>query len=106
MNSTPVVVGSGEDEELRKAAIASLKRKRRFGEAVVAYVVINGILWGVWALTDRTTDGNIPWPAWVSGIWGFFLVLDAWKTFTTWPRSLRRPITDADIDREVRRLRS
>ncbi len=71
---------------------------------MVAYVAINGILWLVWALTDRSTDGSIPWPAWVSVIWGFFLAIDAWKTYGPWPRSLRRPITEDDIQREKKRL--
>ena len=92
------------DEELRKAAIASLKRKRRFGQNLLAYLTVNGILWIIWALTDRSADGFIPWPAWISAIWGFFLLLDAWRAFARWPRSLFSPITDAEIEREVERL--
>jgi hypothetical protein len=92
------------DEELRKEAIASLKRKRKFGQNLLAYLTVNGVLWIIWALTDRSTDGSIPWPAWVSAIWGFFLLLDAWRTFARWPRSLFSPITDVEIEREVERL--
>jgi hypothetical protein len=92
------------DDELRKEAIASLKRKRRFANDAMTYVAVNGVLWVIWALTDRTTDGAIPWPAWVSAIWGFFLALDAWKAYSPWPRSTHRPITDAEIDREIERL--
>ena len=92
------------DDELRKEALASLKRKRKFGQNLLAYVTVNGVLWIIWALTDRSTDGSIPWPAWVSAIWGFFLLLDAWRAFARWPRSLFSPITDAEIDREVERL--
>ena len=51
------------DEEFRKEAIASLKRKRKFGQNLVAYLTVNGILWIIWALMDRSTDGSIPWPA-------------------------------------------
>jgi 2TM domain len=97
---------AASNDELRTAAIASLKRKRRFAEGVVAYVAVNGVLWLVWALTDRSTDGSIPWPAWVSVIWGFFLAIDAWKTYGPWPRSLRRPITEDEIEREKKRLSS
>lgn len=92
------------DEELRKEAIASLKRKRKFGQNLLAYLTVNGVLWIIWALTDRGTDGSVPWPAWVSAIWGFFLLLDAWRAFARWPRSLFSPITDAEIEREVERL--
>ncbi len=93
------------DDELRREAIASLKRKRRFGENVIGYVSVNGVLWLIWALTDRSTDGGLPWPAWVSLIWGFFLAMDAWRTFGGWPRSLHRPITEEDIERELKRSR-
>jgi len=94
-----------EPDELRAEAIASLKRKRKFGEDVIAYISVNGVLWLIWALTDRSTDGGLPWPAWVSLVWGFFLAVDAWRTFGRWPRSLRRPITEEEIDRELRRIR-
>jgi 2TM domain-containing protein len=92
------------EEELRKQAIASLNRKRKFGQNLLAFVTVNGALWIIWALTDRSTDGSIPWPAWVSAIWGFFLLLDAWRTFARWPRGLFAPITERDIEREVERL--
>lgn len=68
-----------EGEALRHEAIASLKRKRRFYEGVGGFVAVNGVLWLIWALTHRSGDGGMPWPAWVSLIWGFFLALDAWK---------------------------
>jgi hypothetical protein len=94
------------DEGLRREAIASLKRKRKFVENVVGYVTVNGVLWLIWALTDRSTDGSMPWPAWVSAIWGFLLAMDAWKAFGRWPGSLHRPITEEDIEREMKRSRS
>lgn len=92
-----------EDAELRKAAIASLKRKRTFVDNLGAYLIVNGVLWLIWALTDRSLDGGMPWPAWVSAIWGFFLALDAWKAYGS---RFHRPITEADIEREIRRARS
>jgi len=89
------------DDELRRLAIASLKRKRKFGEDALAFVLVNGALWLVWALTDRSTGGGMPWPGWVSAIWGVFLVLDAWRAFG-WAESR---ITEADIERELSRRR-
>jgi hypothetical protein len=91
------------EDELRQEAIATLKRKRKFAKDLFAYVSVNGVLWLIWALTDRSTDGGIPWPAWVSIIWGFLLAVDAWRTFGRWPGSLHRPITEEDIEREMRR---
>jgi hypothetical protein len=87
----------------REHAIASLKRKRKFARDSVAYVTVTGLLWLIWLITDRSTDGSIPWPAWVSLVWGFFLALDAWRAYGRWPASLNTPITEAEIDRELER---
>ncbi len=91
-------------EELREQAIANLKRQRKFAADVIGYVTVNGVLWLIWALTDRTSGGWIPWPAWVSLIWGVLLLGDAWRAYGPWPRSLRAPITEDEIDRETKRL--
>lgn len=96
---------STDQDTLREEALASLKRKRRFAADVVFYVGVNGVLWVIWALSDRTLDGSMPWPAWVSAIWGFFLALDAWKAYGPWPGGAARPITDEEIEREVARIR-
>jgi 2TM domain len=95
------VVASTEDQ-LRAEALASLKRKRKFGEDAVAFLAVNAVLWVIWALTDRSSD-PIPWPLWVTAIWGVFLGADAWRAFAPWPRSFRA-ITEEDVDRELRRL--
>jgi hypothetical protein len=96
--------GTGEDP-VREQAILNLKRKRRFAQDVVAFATVNGVLWLIWALTDRTTDGSMPWPAWVTAVWGFFLLMDAWKAYGSWPRGLHEPISEADIEREQKRIR-
>ena len=88
-------------DELREQAVASLKRKWKFWADALLYLSVNGVLWLIWVLSDRTTDNSIPWPAWVSCIWGFFLAIDAFKAFGPWPR---RPIDEAAIQREMRRL--
>lgn len=93
------------DAELRDVALANLERKRKFVQDAVGYVSVNGVLWLIWALTDRSMDGSIPWPAWISLIWGFLLAVDAWRAFGSWPRSLHRPITEADVERELNRTR-
>ena len=91
------------DDEARMQAIASLKRKRKFAEDLKAYIAVNGVLWLIWLLSDRSTDGSIPWPAWVSVIWGFLLALDGWRAFGSWPAGVHRPITEAEIERELKR---
>jgi hypothetical protein len=55
---------------------------------------VNAALVAIWAFTGA----GYFWPAWVLGLWGIGLILNAWDVF--W----RRPITEADIDREVKKL--
>jgi hypothetical protein len=43
------------------------------------------------------TGAGYFWPAWVLVGWGAGLVLHAWEVL------LRRPVTEADIDEELRR---
>ena len=92
-------------DDTREQAVAALERKRKFAEDALAYLGVNGVLWLIWLITDRSADGSIPWPAWISIIWGFLLGLDAWRAFGSWPRSLHRPITEAEIEQEMRRAR-
>ncbi len=79
----------------REAARRRLHARRDFVSHVVAYVVVNGFLVAIWALTGA----GYFWPVWVICGWGIGLVLHAWDTF--W----RRPVTEADIDAEMRRHR-
>jgi uncharacterized membrane protein YecN with MAPEG domain len=70
-----------------------LQARRDFGANLISYVVINAFLVGVWAMTGA----GYFWPVWVMAGWGVGLVLHAWEVF------VRRPITEADIEREMRR---
>ncbi len=83
----------GTVEPARDAARKRLLAKRDFVTHLITYVVVNGFLVLVWAFTGR----GYFWPAWVIGAWGIGLILHARDVF--W----RRPITEADIDRELRR---
>jgi 2TM domain len=83
-------------QSAREGAVSRLRKRRDFQGHLVAYVVVNAALWIVWAVTG----GGYPWPAWVTGGWAIGLVLNAWDVY------LRRPITEADIEREIERSRS
>ena len=45
----PVVAAGGGDADLREAAIANLKRKRKFVQDALGYFTVNGVLWLIWA---------------------------------------------------------
>ncbi len=81
--------------EEREVARKRVEKRQKLRGDFVAYVVINAFLVGVWAITDR----GYFWPGWVLAGWGVFLLLDAWNVY------FRRPISEADIDRELRRIR-
>ena len=89
-DSAPIST-SPERDEARKRVEA----RRAFGSHLVSFVVVNAFLVGIWAFTGA----GYFWPAWVIGGWGIGLVLHAWEAF------VRRPITEADIDRELMRHR-
>lgn len=92
-------------DDAREYAIATLRRKRKFAQDSVAYVAVNVLLWLIWLLTGHSTNGSIPWPAWVSLAWGFFLALDGWRAYGSWPANLNTPITETEIERELERNR-
>jgi sirohydrochlorin ferrochelatase len=79
--------------EQRRAAVKRLEAKRAWRAGLVTYVVVNGFLIGVWAMSGR----GYFWPAWVIGGWGIGVVLSGWHLYG------RRPITEDQIRSEMRR---
>ena len=79
----------------REQARKRVEKKHEFRGDVVAYVLINVVLIGIWAVSGA----GYFWPGWVLAGWGVFLLLDAWNLY------FRRPITEAEIDEEMRRHR-
>jgi hypothetical protein len=74
----------------------------RSGPEVLHPVAVNVLLWLIWLFTGHSTNGSIPWPAWVSLAWGFFLAFDGWRAYG----SLNTPITETEIERELERTQS
>jgi hypothetical protein len=93
-----VVGATGPEQQWTEAerhwARRRLEKKRKLRGDLVAYVVINLFLVGAWAVTGF----GYFWPGWILAPWGVLLVLDAWAI------NYRRPITEDDIDRELRKL--
>lgn len=76
----------------RDVARRRIEARRKLVSDVVAYLVINAFFIGIWAVTGR----GYFWPGWVLAGWGIFLALHIFEV-------VRRDITDADIDAELRR---
>lgn len=83
-----------DPNEVRQAAIKRLNERRDFVSNIVAFIIVNAAFVAVWYFTGR----GYFWPAWILGCWGMGLVLHAWSIWG------RRPITEADVQREMRNL--
>lgn len=88
---------SNDDQQLRGEAEKSLKRKRDFRNFAFIYIVVNLILIGVWAFSG----GGYFWPIWTIFGMGIALVFSAWDAYGSGKRSP----TDADIEKEMRRIK-
>ena len=90
---------SGDMEEIvvdeRDAARKRVLARRRITSRLVGFVALSAVLVVIWALGG----GGYFWPGWFIGIVGVLLVLDAWTQI------LRRPLTEEDVDAELRRRR-
>lgn len=93
--AAPALGPQGEDPVTdRERARKRLEAKRDLLNHVVAYVVVNAFIVLVWAFTGA----GYFWPGWVIGGWGVGLVFHVWDFY-------RRPITEADVDKELQRGR-
>jgi 2TM domain len=78
----------------RTAARKHIEKRRGLQAGMVAYVVVNAFLVAIWAMTG----GGYFWPGWVIAGWGVGMAFALWDY-------IRGPISDADIDDELRRMR-
>jgi 2TM domain len=83
------------ESDVREQAVQQIKKRRDLSAHLVTYLIVNGAVWGAWAVTG----GGDAWPAWLSGLWAIGLLMNAWDVYG------RRPITEADIRREMDRVR-
>ncbi len=84
------------DEALRRRALKSLKAKRDFKVHLTTYLVVNGFLVALWAVTSR----GYFWPIWPMLGWGIGLLFHGLSL--RWADS--EP-TQAQIDAEAARIR-
>jgi hypothetical protein len=102
------------DEEVRELAVKQIERKRRFEMRAFVAAVLGAFLVVIWAVSEYNNAGGWPtngfsnsssiphvWNDWIIypliGI-GLCVAIDAWNTYR------RKPITEAEIRREMDRL--
>jgi 2TM domain len=83
------------EDDLRAAAVTRLRKKRDFAMHALIYVLVNGFLVVIWAVTS----GDFFWPIFPIAGWGIGLAANAWDVYG------RRPISEVEIHREMERLR-
>ena len=83
-----------DEPGLREQATIRLRKKRDFRAHLLAYVLINGSLLIIWALTGS----GFFWPVFPMLGWGVGLVFHAWDIY-------RAPLSEQQIQREMHRMR-
>jgi hypothetical protein len=81
-------------EGLRHRAEESLNKKLEFWTHLLAYVLINGVIVAIWAMTGA----DFFWPAFPIAGWGIGLAFHAWDVY------VERPPSEERIRREMDRL--
>ena len=90
---------TADQDKLREFARKQLKKKQDFKQYLWTYAGVSALVTGVWFVTTPT---GYFWPIWVifgMGVGALFAGLDAYGKLS------EKPITDADVDAEVERLR-
>ncbi len=66
------------DSALRERAIKELKKRREFQTHLLVYVLVNGLLVGIWAISS---PGVFFWPLFPIFGWGIGVVLHGWDVY-------------------------
>jgi hypothetical protein len=113
------------EDMLRTQAIERIHQLRRFNLHLLVFALGVPIMGIIWVLTEYFEEHTWPdrfasapdvagtwdpWFFWVAGIWAIILVAHGLKTYfgpTVGPigRYIRRPVTDAEVNREISRMR-
>lgn len=109
-----VAPAASDDQTLRELAIKQVERVRSFKLHAFAFAVGIPVVGAIWVLTEYFEDNSWPsrfvagddapgnwdpWLFWVVGVWALILAIHAYRTFA------HRPPSEAEIDRELRRLK-
>ena len=85
-------------DRLHAQALKRVQRRREFQGHLIAYCVVNVMVWSIWVVIGLTSESWFPWPLFVTLGWGVGVVMNAWEVY------FRRPISEEEIRRETERL--
>jgi hypothetical protein len=83
------------EESLRTRAIAVLKKRRDFRAHLLVYVLFNGAIVTIWAMTASDT---FFWPIFPIALWGIGVVMNGWDAY------FANDFSEEKIEREMHRL--
>lgn len=86
---------STRESALRERARKRIQDRRDFHRHLAIYLLVNGMLVGIWAVV---TPDVFFWPIFPILGWGIGVIMHGWETYAD------QEITDAEIAREVERL--
>ena len=98
MQSEMMIPVSEPETDLHAEALRRLEKKRDFRGHLLAYTLVNALLWAIWGVVFSVTGTWFPWPLFALFGWGIGLAFHAWDAYG------RRPFTEEDIQREQARL--
>lgn len=81
--------------DMRAVARKRLEERRGFVPHMVFFLVVNAGLVLIWMMNGAA---GLFWPVFPLLFWGAGLLVHAWSAYFT------KPITEADVDREAKRL--
>ena len=84
-----------QDATLRERAVKRLRKRRDFYRHVLAYVLVNGFLVIMWAVTGAPETF---WPIFPMVGWGIGVIMNAWDVFHD------DEMDETHIEQEMRRL--
>ena len=70
-------VGEDRVDVLRERAVKRLKKRRDFYTHLLVYLLVNGFIVGIWAVTGS----GFFWPIFPMVGWGIGLVMNGWDVF-------------------------
>jgi hypothetical protein len=82
------------DQGLRERAVERLRKKSEFRAHALSYVLVNGFLVIIWAVTGALFF----WPVFIIAGWGIGLAFHAWDVYR------RQEYSEEQIQREIQRL--
>jgi fatty acid desaturase len=85
-------------DALREQALRRIKSRRDFKAHALVYALVNLVVWGIWVVIGLSSHSWWPWPVFITLGWGIGLVMNAWDVY------LRKPITEAELQREIDQL--